>query len=110
MAQQKLTNYLRTFRKRGRLSQDEIAFLLNCASGSKVSRYERFARVPSLQTAMAFEIIYGAPIRELFSGMFQNVENRVVLRARLLARRISKVDADRLSAIKLSVLERLIPF
>jgi len=34
----KLQNYLRTYRKRNSLSQDEMAFLLGCQSGTKVSR------------------------------------------------------------------------
>jgi transcriptional regulator with XRE-family HTH domain len=108
MSQQKLTNYLRTFRKRGRLSQDEIAFLLGNGSGSKVSRYERFARVPRLQTAMAFEIIYGVPVSELFAGTFQKVEKQTINRIRLLARRLSKTDSDRLTIIRLKILEQFV--
>jgi transcriptional regulator with XRE-family HTH domain len=108
MAKQRLTNYLRTHRRRGRLTQDEIAFLLNSGSGSKVSRYERFARVPSLQTAMAFEIIYGVPVRELFAGMYQKSETRIKRRAYLLTRRLNKVDTARLSIIKLNILDPFI--
>ena len=36
----KLENYLRTYRRRAGLSQDEMAFLLGTKSGTKVSRYE----------------------------------------------------------------------
>jgi transcriptional regulator with XRE-family HTH domain len=109
MVQQKLTNYLRTFRKRSGLLQSEIAFLLSSGSGCKVSRYERFVRVPNLQTAMAFEIIYGAPVSELFAGIFQKVEKRIVRRARLLAHRLNKNDSTRRSIIRLKILERFIP-
>ena len=44
-----LENYLRTYRKRSNLSQDEVAFLLGCRGGTKVSRYERHARKPNLE-------------------------------------------------------------
>ncbi len=109
MVQQKLTNYLRTFRKRSHLSQDEVAFLLGGGSGCKVSRYERFTRVPNLQTAMAFEVVYGIPIKELFAGIFQKVEGQTLRRARLLASRLTKNDPSRLRVIRLKILERFIP-
>jgi transcriptional regulator with XRE-family HTH domain len=70
----KLKNYLRTYRKRAGLSQDEMAFLLGCRSGSKVSRYECFARQPGLETALAYKIIFRVPTCELFGGVFQQIE------------------------------------
>jgi transcriptional regulator with XRE-family HTH domain len=109
MVQLKLTNYLRTFRKRSHLSQDEVAFLLGSGSGCKVSRYERFARVPNLQTAMAFEVVYGVPIKELFAGIFQKVESQTLRRARLLASRLNKNDSSRLKVVRLKILEQFIP-
>jgi len=60
----KLENYLRTYRKQSGLSQDEVAYLLGCQNGTKVSRYERFARKPSLETLFAYEVVFGAPARE----------------------------------------------
>ena len=65
----RLPNYLRTHRKRAGLSQDEVAFLLGCRSGAKVSRYERLARRLSLETAFAYEALFGVPARELFAGV-----------------------------------------
>lgn len=108
MAQQKLTNYLRTFRKRSHLSQDEVAYLLGSGSGSKISRYERFARVPTLQTAMALEVIFGVPIHELFAGMFNQVESHTRRRAHHLVRRFDRIGSNRLAVIDLKILKRLI--
>ena len=68
MSSHKLENYLRKYRRRAGLTQDELAFLLGCKSGAKVSRYERFARTPNLQTALAYEVVFGAPARELLAG------------------------------------------
>jgi hypothetical protein len=53
MTSLKNSNYLRSNRKRLALSQDEVAFLLGALSGTKVCRYERFVRTPSLETALA---------------------------------------------------------
>jgi transcriptional regulator with XRE-family HTH domain len=103
----KLTNYLRTHRKRAGLSQDEIAFLLGCQSGSKISRYERFARQPNLQTAFAYEVISGTPARELFAGVFQEVESTTIKRVHLLIRQLEAAKPDRMTTQKLEVLKAI---
>ena len=80
-----LPNHLRSFRKRVGLSQAEVARLLGCESGSKVSRYERFARTPSLETALACEIIFDVPARILFPGLFARTRRDVLPRLGQLA-------------------------
>jgi transcriptional regulator with XRE-family HTH domain len=87
-----LSNYLRTNRKRLALSQEEVAFLLGMNGLTKdeqVNRHENFARKPNLETALAYEAIYGKPVRELFAGMYEQVEQEVANRARLLKYRQS---------------------
>ena len=86
----KLPNYLKTHRKRSRLSQDHVAFLLGYRSGTRVSRYELFARIPSLRTALAFEAIFHKPVSKLFAGLYQTIEKETERRARRLAVRLSK--------------------
>lgn len=77
-----LPNYLRTFRKRAYLSQEELAFLLGVKDGSAVSRYELDERRPSFETVVAYEVIFGTTIRELFPGWYRKVEAEVLRRAR----------------------------
>lgn len=71
------------------MSQDEVAFLLGAQGGGKVCRYERFARTPNLETALALEVIFQRPVSELLGGVYQKVETRVVKRAKVLAERVS---------------------
>jgi transcriptional regulator with XRE-family HTH domain len=85
MSSSQLPNYLLSNRKRLSLSQDEVAFLLGTQSGAKVSRYERFDRVPGLETALAFEMIFQRSPSELFGGLYQKVEREVAERAKALA-------------------------
>ncbi len=85
-----LSNYLRTHRKRLALSQEEVAFLLGVKGmdkGIKVCRDESLAREPSLQTALAYEAIYGRPVRELFAGLYEQIERDVAERAKVLSYR-----------------------
>ena len=58
--------------------------------GIKVCRDENFAREPSLQAALAYEVIYGKPIRELFAGLYAQVEREVAERAGVLRHRKTK--------------------
>jgi transcriptional regulator with XRE-family HTH domain len=84
MVSSQLPNYLLSNRKRLALSQDEVAFLLGTKSGAKVSRYERFTRMPSLETALAFEVIFQRAPSELFGGLYQQIEQEVAARAKAL--------------------------
>jgi transcriptional regulator with XRE-family HTH domain len=102
----KLPNYLRSYRRRVGLSQADVAYLLGCSSGAKVSRYEQFRREPSLRTALAFEIIHGLPVADLFAGVADEVQQDTTRRARHLARRIAARSTNpslgrKLAALKL---------
>lgn len=104
----RLQNYLRMYRRRSRLSQYEVAVLLGTRSGTKVSRYEHSARQPNLQTALAYEAIFHVPVRELFAGIYQKVDQTVTRRARLLAERLGKAKPNRTMLHKLEMLRTLL--
>ena len=103
----KLENYLRTYRKRSGLSQDEVAFLLGCQKGTKVFRYERFVRKPSLESLFAYEVVFGTPARELFADAYQKVEKRISNRAQLLTRKLNRATPDRMATRKLQILKAI---
>ena len=99
-----LNNYIRTRRRRTYFSQEELAFLMGSKSGTKVSRYERERRDPTLETALALEAVFGVPIRELFAGRFHKVERSVGDRARAL---IEKLRLQKPSAVLSAKLQAL---
>jgi transcriptional regulator with XRE-family HTH domain len=85
-----LPNYLRPQRKHYSLSREEVAFLLGAKvadKGGKVSRDENSSRLPTLETALAYEAMYGKPISELFAGLYEQVAKEVSSRARILTYR-----------------------
>jgi transcriptional regulator with XRE-family HTH domain len=79
-----LPNHLLSHRKRAALSQEDMAFLLGTRGGSKVSRYERFKRGPSLETVLAYEAIFGKPASQLFPGLYRSIERNLTQRVRVL--------------------------
>lgn len=83
-----LTNYLRTYRKRSGLTQEEVGYLLGCANGSKVSRYEHYRRIPNLDTALAYEAIFRTPVRDLFAGLFAEDERKMLKRMGRLGKKL----------------------
>ena len=84
----RLPNYLRTYRKRCGLSQDDIAFLLGMGDSTQLGRYERFTSEPTIRAAIACEIIFKVPMTELFAGVFRLVQRQTAVRAARLLRRL----------------------
>jgi len=107
MASSHLPNYLRTNRMRLGLSQDEVAYLLGTESGTRVSRYEQFARDPGLRTALAYEAIFQRPIRELFAGIYDEVEREVASRAKRLVLNTDHMRPGERTARKREVLTKI---
>jgi len=75
-------------RKRNALTQYEVARLLGCKNGSKVSRYERGERLPTLETLIAYEVLFKVPWRDLLSGEYNHVHRQVQERAKVLSREV----------------------
>lgn len=105
MVTPRLENYLRTYRKRSGLTQQEVGYLLGRETGALVSRYEKRRRLPPLETALAYEEIFGVPIGELFAGIRQSVgrdvkKRRLELRASLQTK-TPKASDVRMAAHKL---------
>jgi transcriptional regulator with XRE-family HTH domain len=102
-----LPNYLRCHRKRAGLTQAEVAYLLGCRNAAKVSRYERFRRMPALDTALACEAIFRVPVRALFPGAHKKTVRAMVQRSRLLARRLTRHPSSPTRTRKLEFLRSL---
>lgn len=100
-----LQNYLRTHRRRNHLSQDEVAFLMGVATGSRVTRHEGSDRIPTLQVALGYELLFGVPMRELFTGEVHKVESIIRERLPELIRRTKEESPENLQ--KLSFLQGL---
>lgn len=104
----RLNNYLRTYRKRMGLTQNELAFLLGAQSGTKIARYEKDNRTPMPETVFALLIIFRRTPRELFPGSYDDIEKTIIERARLLHGQLGDQPATPIRERKLQVLEALI--
>jgi transcriptional regulator with XRE-family HTH domain len=107
MASSQLPNYLRAHRKRLGLSQDEVAYLLGAESGAKACRYERFSREPGFRTALACEAVFQRPIRELFAGLYEQIEREVAGRAKKLVLKTGQMKPGKQTARKRETLAKI---
>ena len=85
---------LRTLRRRSGLTQADVAFLLGCTSGSKVSRYGRLGSEPNLEKALACQIVFNVTPNDLFPGIYQKVAQKVIDRAEILSQRLGSSKGD----------------
>ncbi len=107
MPKSPIFNYLRTHRKRLGLSQEEVAFLLGVQSGAKICRYERIVREPTFKAAIAFELIFQRPVREVFKGLFQEIADEIAPRARKLLAKYENDESKR-GVHKLAVISKMV--
>lgn len=67
MDQQKIGRFLRELRKEKKLTQEQLAEMLNVSSRT-VSRWETGTNMPDLGVLVALSDLYGVDIREIFNG------------------------------------------
>ena len=77
MKYRKAENYLRAHRKKSGLSQRDVGNLLGYKNPGQISRHERTTSIPSLATALAYELIFGTPVAVIFAGMREAIARDV---------------------------------
>lgn len=99
-----LPNYIRTFRRKADLSQDELARLLGGGTGSTVLRHEDYQRIPSLEKALRYAAIFDADPREIFAGYYAKERKVIAENARAL---LEELGEETRSTRKLAFLHML---
>ena len=77
MQSHSLKNYLKTYRKRSGLSQRELGQLVGYKNQGQVSRHEQSKTSPPLVIALAYEVIFRAPVATLFLGTHDAVKTTI---------------------------------
>jgi len=103
-----LTTYLRMYRKRAGLTHDEIAFLCGAMSGTSFTRHESAERLPALRTALMYEFILQASVRELYEGLFHDARASVRVRARGLCASLERRPPSPERDHKIAILRALL--
>jgi DNA-binding XRE family transcriptional regulator len=99
---------LKPSRKRSGFTQKELAFLIGTKKNSTISRHEAGDRCPDLKTAMAYRLLFGRELHELFPGVHAEVRGQMRKRAQHLAHEIGARGGSARITYKLNKLARLV--
>ena len=88
----RLPSYLKAYRKKSGLSQEDIGLLLGHSNSVAVSRFERYERLPHLRTAAAFRLLFGVPIDDLFPACFDAAASEIDERLNVLEEAVGTGD------------------
>jgi transcriptional regulator with XRE-family HTH domain len=77
-------NWLRFYRGKEKLSQKEVAYLMDLKSSASISRYEEGEKLPSLINALKLAIICDAPVSCLFNDLYRELKKEIQARKALL--------------------------
>ncbi|HZS53849.1 MAG TPA: helix-turn-helix transcriptional regulator [Bryobacteraceae bacterium] len=105
--ERRLTSYLRSYRLRWGLTQLELAYLVGLVDASAISRIEEEKRLPPLYIAFALQVLFGVAPRELFPGLFSDIEDAVLRRAYTLYEKLQGTPTKR-TKTKLDLLEEVL--
>lgn len=108
MKRKTIPPYLRALRRRSALSQEDVAFLLGAFTGTRVSRHETGVCAPPLEVALAYEVIFGAGIAEIYEDELLRIAEHVRKRARTLNESLAHRLSDPRREEKRAVLEQII--
>lgn len=98
--------YLHSLRKQWGLSQPELGQLFGIGATS-LSKFETLARKPTINLLLGSEVIFGHPPRELFPKLYDEVEDKIMRRARSLYERFEG-QTDKSALEKLRLLTEMI--
>jgi transcriptional regulator with XRE-family HTH domain len=76
--EKKVLCYLRTHRRVWGLTQRELASLMGFESAAHMSRIENGKRAPTVESALACEVIFGISPSAMFPHAYGVVEERVI--------------------------------
>ena len=104
---QRLISYLHPLRRRWRLTQAEVAFLIGIRTHVTVSRIEARKAYPSLDDAIACSIVFDTPLQELFPELYGKAYEFVLSRAEELYETLQG-KPSRATPAKLDFLEKVL--
>jgi DNA-binding XRE family transcriptional regulator len=100
-----LRNYLRVYRRRWQLSQEELAFLFGYDAESIVSRFESEERTITLAVAIACQTIFGVTTKDMFPALYASLEQSVLERMYKLRDRLAQSEMSQRTLAKLELLQ-----
>jgi len=77
-------NQLRLHRKQHRLTQSDLAYLLNLKDNSSISRCESGRRSPSVDILLGYHLLFDTQLGSFFVEQREHIKSRIISRIRPL--------------------------
>lgn len=104
-----IPNYLRVYRKRTPLQQEEIAFLSDKPDTSNISRYEKGQREPTNEILLVYHHLFDTPIESLLEPESRIIKEKSIHRIKELITELKNEKQITLkSTSKIKFLEQVI--
>lgn len=103
----KVLCYLRTLRLGRDLTQEEVASLLPKGSRNRVGDVEKGFTPPNAEEILAYPLIFGLPVKDIFPQFYSEVEDAVMRGAYELHRRV-EADTSRSAQRKRTLTEEML--
>jgi transcriptional regulator with XRE-family HTH domain len=97
-------NHLRIVRKRSRLTQLDIAFLLELSDYANVSRWEQGNRLPNIEALVAYHLLFDVPIEDLFERQKRDLAQSLCKRIALRLQSLTNQKQDRKTISRITFL------
>ena len=87
-------NHIWKHRKRAKLGQKNIAYLLGHSGGTEFSKWEAGKRLPNLQNALKLSYIFQTPVESLFSDLYRDLGEEVEERRKSLPKEVKRSNHE----------------
>ncbi|MCC6816190.1 MAG: helix-turn-helix transcriptional regulator [Saprospiraceae bacterium] len=102
-------NYLRVYRKRSGLIQEDIAYLLNLPDYSNISRYEKGQRSPNTELLLTYHHLFDVPVESFYEQESEIVKVNLIQKAKDLITELKKDNQITLkNTLRIKFLEQVI--
>lgn len=101
-------NYLRAYRKRFGLNQEDIAYLMDLPDCSNISRYEKGHRTPSIEILLTYHHLFDSPIELFFEQESDVIKLKLIQRIIQLVPELKKEQITLKSTQRIGFLEEAI--
>ncbi|MBP8892558.1 MAG: helix-turn-helix transcriptional regulator [Saprospiraceae bacterium] len=102
-------NYLRVYRKKSGLVQEDIAYLLNLPDYSNISRYEKGQRSPTTELLLTYHHLFDVPIESFYEQESETIRFNLIQRTKDLIQELKKDNQITLkNTLRIKFLEQVI--
>jgi DNA-binding XRE family transcriptional regulator len=108
MPNENIQNDLRIFRNKLNLTQEEVAFIVDTKARGTIAKHESGEYPPTIDNIICYELLFQAPLFELFAGRYTDVTSLFKERVNGLIFLLERREQDEVTKFKIEALKAAI--